>query len=141
MEYPPLLIFTKYFTCNTKQKTDREVSQDNKSAREELGAWKVEINWSNCLLQRWICYRYYGYCQQNHFAGTTIAPLNQLLYFSFTFMMWNHDILDLRRIFAPQVRKLWQNSPFSCSNMKAWLLCGIVILFSTFPGSFWFFLP
>ena len=28
----------KYFTCNTKQKTDREASQDNESATEELGA-------------------------------------------------------------------------------------------------------
>ena len=64
-------MFTKCFTCNTKQKTDREASQDNKErqsreklskklsqrsfklkklswrrarAREELGAWKVEIN-------------------------------------------------------------------------------------------------
>ena len=36
-------MFTKYFTCNTKQKTNREVSQDNEGAREELGAWKVEI--------------------------------------------------------------------------------------------------
>ena len=40
---------------NTKQKTDRKARQDNKSSREELGAWKVEINWNNCLLQRWIC--------------------------------------------------------------------------------------
>ena len=39
-------MFTKYFKCNTKQKTDREASQDNKSAREGLGAWKVEINWN-----------------------------------------------------------------------------------------------
>ena len=32
-------MFTKYFTCNTKQKTDHEASQDNKEreAREELG--------------------------------------------------------------------------------------------------------
>ena len=49
-------MFTKYFTCNTKQKIDREASQDNEIAREELGAWKVEINWNNCLLQWW--YRY-----------------------------------------------------------------------------------
>ena len=26
-----------------KQKTNREASQDNGSAREELGAWKVEL--------------------------------------------------------------------------------------------------
>ena len=31
-ECPPLLMFTKYFICNTKQKTDCEASQDNKSA-------------------------------------------------------------------------------------------------------------
>ena len=37
-------MFTKYFTCNTKQKTDGGASQDNESAREELGTWKVEIN-------------------------------------------------------------------------------------------------
>ena len=43
-------MFTAYSTCNTKQKTDREASQDNKSAREELEAWKVEINLNNCLL-------------------------------------------------------------------------------------------
>ena len=41
-------MFTKYFTCNTKQKTDRGASQDIKSAREELGGWKVEIDWNNC---------------------------------------------------------------------------------------------
>ena len=35
-------MFTKYFICNTIQKTDREANQDKKSAREELGAWKVE---------------------------------------------------------------------------------------------------
>ena len=36
-----------------KQETDHEVSQDSKSEREEeLGAWKVEINWNNCMLQR-----------------------------------------------------------------------------------------
>ena len=39
-------MFTKYFTCNTKQKTDHEASQDNKSTREELGDWKGEINWN-----------------------------------------------------------------------------------------------
>ena len=38
LEYPPLLIFIKYLTRNMKQKTDREASQDNMSAREELGA-------------------------------------------------------------------------------------------------------
>ena len=37
-------MFTKYFTCNMKQKADRQASQDSKSAREELGAWKIEIN-------------------------------------------------------------------------------------------------
>ena len=31
-------MFTKYFTYNTKQKTNHKVSQDNKSAREEIGA-------------------------------------------------------------------------------------------------------
>ena len=31
-------MFTKYFTCNTKQETDHEASQDNKSAIEELGS-------------------------------------------------------------------------------------------------------
>ena len=35
-----------------KKKTDREASQDNRSAREELGVGKVEINLNNCLLQR-----------------------------------------------------------------------------------------
>ena len=36
-------MFTKHFTCKTKQKTDHEASQDNKSAREELGLekWKL----------------------------------------------------------------------------------------------------
>ena len=33
--------------------------------------------------------------------------------------MYNHDILDPRRIFALQVRKLWRNSPFADPNMKA----------------------
>ena len=37
----------KYFKYYTKQQTDRKASQDNKSAREELGDWKVEINWTN----------------------------------------------------------------------------------------------
>ena len=46
-------MFTKYFTCNTKQKTVRETSQNNESVREELAAWKVEINWNNCFLQRY----------------------------------------------------------------------------------------
>ena len=89
-------MFTKYFIRNMIQKTDREANQDKKSAREELGAWKVEINWNNCLLQRRICYRYHGYSQQNHFTGNTIASLNQSLQFR---LMWNHDILDLWRIF------------------------------------------
>ena len=32
-------MFTKYFTCNTEQKSDREASQDNKEreVREKLG--------------------------------------------------------------------------------------------------------
>ena len=32
-------MFTKYFTCNTKQKADRDASQDNnkREVREELG--------------------------------------------------------------------------------------------------------
>ena len=29
-------MFTKYFTCNTKQKTDREKGQDNQSARVQI---------------------------------------------------------------------------------------------------------
>ena len=67
----------------TRNKTDRKARQDNKSAREEeIGAWKVENNWNNCLLQRLICYRYYGYSQQSHFAGSTIASLNQSLHFT-----------------------------------------------------------
>ena len=45
-------MFTKYVVCITKQETDHEVSQDSKSEREEIGAWKVEINWNNCMLQR-----------------------------------------------------------------------------------------
>ena len=111
LEHPPLLI------QNTSHATDREASQDNKGAREESRAWKEEINWNNCLLQRWICYRYYGYSQQNHFSGITIASLNQSLHLR---LMWYHDILDLQRIFARQVRKLWRNSPFASPNMKAW---------------------
>ena len=108
-------MFAKYFTCNSKQKTDHETSQDNESAREELGAWKEEINWNNCLLEWWICYRYYEYSQQNHFAGSTIACLNQSLHFR---LMWNPEILDLWRIFSLQVRKLWRNSPFTGPNRK-----------------------
>ena len=36
-------MFTEYFICHTKQKADREVSQDNMSAREGLRAenWKL----------------------------------------------------------------------------------------------------
>ena len=36
-------MFTKYLICNTKQKTDREASQDNKSARKKFGPekWKI----------------------------------------------------------------------------------------------------
>ena len=33
-------MLTKYFTCNTKQKTDHKASQDKKSAREELRGLK-----------------------------------------------------------------------------------------------------
>ena len=105
----------KYLTCNTKQKTSREESQDNKVAREELMVWEMEINWNNCLLQWWTCYRYYGYFQQNYFAGSTTASLNQSLHFR---LMWNHEILDFRQIFALQLRKLWRNLPFAALNMK-----------------------
>ena len=52
MQISTIINVYKYFTCNTIQKIDREACQDNNSAREELGAWKVEINWNNCLLQR-----------------------------------------------------------------------------------------
>ena len=31
-------------SCSTKEETNGEARQDNKIAREELGAWKVEIN-------------------------------------------------------------------------------------------------
>ena len=79
----------------------------------------MEINLNNCLLQQLICYRYYKYFQKKYFAGSTIASFNQSLHFR---LMWNHDILDLRQIFALQVRKLWRNSPFSDPNMKACLL-------------------
>ena len=51
------------------------------------------------------------------FVGNTIAYLKQSLQFR---LMWNHDILDLRRIFSLQVRKLWRKSPFAGPNMKAW---------------------
>ena len=37
-------MFTKYFTCNMKQKTGCEAKEDNKSARVEFGALKMEIN-------------------------------------------------------------------------------------------------
>ena len=37
--------------------------------------------------------RHYRYSLQNHFAGSIIVSLNQLLHFR---LMWNHDILDLR---------------------------------------------
>ena len=109
-------MFTKYFTYKTKQKIDRKVSQDSRSAREELGTWEVEINWNNCLLQQWICHKYYRYSQQNHFTGSTIASLNQSLHFR---LMWNHDFLDLQQIFALQPRKTWQHFPFASQNMKA----------------------
>ena len=36
-------MFAKYFTCNTKQKTDLEPSQDNKSAGEELRGTREEL--------------------------------------------------------------------------------------------------
>ena len=52
------------------EKTNCKANQDSKSAREELAAWKVEINWNNCLLQQWICYRHHTYSQQNYFAGS-----------------------------------------------------------------------
>ena len=91
-------------------------SQDSKSAREELGAWKVKINWNNYFLQQWICYyRYLQYSQQDHFAGKTKACVNQLLHFR---LMWNHNILVLQLIFALQVRKLWWNLLFADPNMK-----------------------
>ena len=130
-------MFTKYFLCNTKQKTDREASQDNKSPREDLGACKLEINWNNYLLKRWMCYRYYGYSQQNHFVGNTIAYLKQSLQFR---LMWNHDILDLRRIFSLQVTELWRKSPFAGPNMKAWKIAIFIkkIIFGT--GTQWDFL-
>ena len=41
-------MFENYFTCNTKQKTNQKASQDNKSAREELGAWKVVTGITVC---------------------------------------------------------------------------------------------
>ena len=120
-------MFTKYFTCNTKQKTDHEASQDNKNARKYLGTWKVKFNWNNCLLQRWICYRYYRYSSQNHFTGSTKVFLNQSLYFLINQpIMWNHDILDLRKSFDLQVKKLCKNSSFAGSNMKA---CKRVLIF------------
>ena len=62
-----------------------------------------------------MCYRYYEYSQQNHFAGSAIAPLNKSLHFR---LISNHGILDLRRIFALQVRKLWLNSPFTGPNIE-----------------------
>ena len=51
-----------------------------------------------------MCYTHYGYSQQNISGGSTTVSINQLLHFR---MMWNYDILDLRRIFALQVRKIW----------------------------------
>ena len=45
--------------------------------------------------------------------------INQSLHFK---LMWNHDILELRRICTLQVRKLWRNLPFDGPNMKAWSL-------------------
>ena len=108
----------QYFTCNTKLKTGREASQDNKSAREELEARKTGINWTNCFLQRWMCYRYYGYSEKkNLFPRSTMASLNQSLHLR----LMRNNILDLRRISALQVRKLWQNSSFTGPNMKAWI--------------------
>ena len=115
-------ILNVYKILATQNKTDCKASQDKESAREEIGAGKVEINWNNCFLQQWICYRYYGYSQQNHFAESTIASLNQLLHYK---LMWNHDILDLQWICALQVRKLWWNSVFASPNMKACLLISI----------------
>ena len=90
--------------------------------------WKVKFNWwNNCLLQRWICYRYYRYSPQNHFTGSTKVFLNQSLHFLINQpIMWNHDILDLRKSFDLQVKKLWQNSLFTGSNTKA---CKRVLIF------------
>ena len=99
-----------------QHETDPDATQYDKSAREELGIWKVEINWNNCLLQWWISYRHYRYSQQNLFAVSTTASANQSLHFR---LMWNHDILDLQRIAVLQVRKFWQNSLFASPNMKA----------------------
>ena len=89
-----ILLVTYYYIsccCITKQQTDCKKSQGNRSSTDELGAWKVEIDWNNCLLQWRICYKYYGYFQQNPFADSTIASHSQsLFYFR---LMWNHDIL------------------------------------------------
>ena len=109
-----VLMFTKYFTCDTKQKIDGEASQDIKKCRKRVRGLKSE---NNCLLQRCMCYRYYGSSQQNHFTGGTIASINQSLLFR---LRRNHGILDFSRIFSLQVGKFWQNSPFTDPNMKAW---------------------
>ena len=114
-------MFTKYFTDNTKQKTNLKPSQDNKSAtvQQQLETWKFEINWNNCFLQWWKGYRYYGYSHQNHFPRSTIASLNQSLHFR---LMWYHEILDLQWIFALQLRKFWQNLPLACPNTKVCII-------------------
>ena len=46
-----------------------------------------------------------------------MASLNQSLHLR----LMRNNILDLRRISALQVRKLWQNSSFTGPNMKAWI--------------------
>ena len=43
LEHSPLLRITKYFTCNTKQKTDREASQDN-NEREAKEKFEETLN-------------------------------------------------------------------------------------------------
>ena len=109
-----VLMFIKYFTCDTKQKIYCEASQDIKKCRWRVRGLKSE---NNCLLQQYMCYRYYGSSQQNYFTGGTIASINQSLLFR---LWWNHGILDFSRIFSLQVGKFLQNSPFTDPNMKAW---------------------
>ena len=131
LEYPPLLMFTKYFTCSKKQKIDHEVIQGNRSGREELGAWKVGIlkkkRWKIWKTgKRWIWCKYYGYSRRNHFSGRTIASLNQSFHFR---LMWNH-ILHLWWMFALQVRKLRQNSPFAGPYIKAHIYIHIYCIYT-----------
>ena len=83
------------------------------------------------MILRWVCYRYYGYSQPKNFTGSIIASFSQLLHFR---LMWSHDILDLRRISALQVRKLWRNSPFAGPNMKTWMFeCMYVYSYPRWP--------